>query len=195
LAESVTTKSKINKTAKSRPRDVTHHQAGRLRKRILALTAIVLKAKAFTLGGRVNSRGVTEVILALSLISISVTASVFMYHISAGFTGRANASEAQRINDHLIIEAYNFLVSNTLTISLRNIGNLNVSMTGAAFFLNDRPLTPDDGCKLTLTTGMSCTTALSVSAASLQQGASYPLKIVSSDGGVFSYPVAYGSTG
>ena len=35
---------------------------------------------------------------------------------------------------------------------------------------------------------MSCTTALSVSAASFQQGASYPLKIVSSDGGVFLVP-------
>ena len=175
--------------------DVTHHQTGRLQKQILALTAIVLNAKAFAVGGRVNSRGVTEVILALSLISISVTATVFMYHISAGFIGRANTSESQRINDHLIMEVYNFLGSNTLTISLRNVGGLNVSMTGADFFLNDLPLTPDDGCKFTLTTGMSCTSALSVSAASLQQGASYPLKIVSSDGGVFSYPVMYGSSG
>ena len=72
--------------------------------------------------------------------------SVFMYHISAGFIGRANTSESQRINDHLIMEAYNFVVSNTLTISLRNVGGLNVSMTGADFFLNDLPLTPDDGC-------------------------------------------------
>ena len=137
----------------------------------------------------------TEVFLALSLISIIVTASVFMYHISAGFIGRANASEGQRINDHLIIEAYNFLVNNTLTISVRNVGDQNVSMVGADFFLNGQPLTPDDGCKLTLTTSMSCTTALSVSTASLQQGATYPLKIVSSDGGILLYPVAYGKSG
>lgn len=147
------------------------------------------------MGGRVNSRGVTEVILALSLISISVTASVFTYHVSAGFFGRANASESQRINEQLIMEAYNFLVNNTLTISVRNVGDLNVSMINADFFLNGLPLTPDDGCKLTLTTGMSCTTTLSVSTASLQQGASYPLKIVSSDGAVFSYPVVYGRSG
>lgn len=147
------------------------------------------------MGRRVSSRGVTDIILALSLISISVTASVFMYDISAGFIGRENASEGLRINDDLLMEAYNFLVSNTLTVSVRNVGDLSVSMTGADFFLNGQPLTPDDGCKLTLTTGTSCTTALSISTASLQQGASYPLKIVSSDGGVFSYQVVYGSSG
>jgi hypothetical protein len=146
-------------------------------------------------GERGNFRTVTELILALCLISISVTASVFIYDISTGFIARANASEGQRINDDLIMEAYNFRVSNTLTISLRNVGELNLSMSGADFFLNALPITPDDGCKLTLTTGMSCTTSLSVTAASFQQGVGYPLKIVSTDGGVFSYHVVCGSIG
>ena len=140
-------------------------------------------------------RGVTELIMTISLISIAVTASIFVYNLSTGTVGGTIKTASQQVEEGVIMEAYNFPVKGTLTISIRNIGDINVSLSEADFFLNGLPLTPDDGCKLTLRTGMSCTTALTVSAASLQQGASYPLKIVPSDGGFFSYPVVYGGSG
>ncbi len=53
---------------------------------------------------------------------------------------------------------------------------------------------PCRDCGTTLTPGGSCTATFTVTGASYMAGAAYPLKLVTPDGGVFSYSVIDGGS-
>jgi flagellin-like protein len=147
------------------------------------------------LNRRFSRRGVSQVIAALLLIAIAVAAAILLYVFAIGLLGGLGTSGGQQTKEQAIMEAYNFPASGALTISVRNVGAATVDMSGADYFLNGVGATPDNGCKLTLTISGSCTTTLTVANSNLSSGDGYPLKIITPDGGIFSYSVIYGGSG
>jgi archaellum component FlaF (FlaF/FlaG flagellin family) len=129
------------------------------------------------------------------LIAIAVAAAILLYVFAIGLLGNLGAGGGQQTKEQVIMEAYNFPVNSGVTITVRNVGSASVDMSGADFFLNGVSATPDNGCKVTLTIGGSCTLTLTVATSSLVSGGGYPLKLVTPDGGVFSYSVVYGGSG
>lgn len=146
----------------------------------------------YLLNRHFNNRGVSQVIAALLLIAIAVAAAILLYVFAIGLLGNLGSGGGQQTKEQVILEAYSFPVGSALTITVRNVGTAAVDLSGADFFLNGVSATPGNGCKVTLTINGSCTTAITATASSLVSGTSYPLKIVTPDGGVFSYPVVYG---
>jgi flagellin-like protein len=142
-----------------------------------------------------SSRGVSQVIAALLLIAIAVAAAVLLYVFAIGLLGSLGTGGGQQTKEQVIMEAYYFPPSGALTVTVRNVGAATVDMSGADYFLNGVSATPDNGCKLTLTISGSCTTTLTVSTSNLSSGAGYPLKIITPEGGIFSYSVIYGGSG
>jgi flagellin-like protein len=150
--------------------------------------------RLYLLNRRFSRRGVSQVIAALLLIAIAVAAAVLLYVFAIGLLGSLASSGGQQTKQQVIMEAY-FFSGSALTISVRNVGAATVDMSGADYFLNGVSATPDNGCMLTLTISGSCTTTLTVTTTNLSSGAGYPLKIITPEGGVFSYSVIYGGSG
>jgi len=146
------------------------------------------------LGRRFNRRAVSEVIAGLLLIAIAVSAAVLLYVFAIGVLGNLASSGGEQTGDQVVIEAFNFPENQPLTITFRNVGAAAVDMSHANYFLNGVVATPDGGCNLMLKVSQTCQTTLTVTTASLTSNSAYPLKVVSPDGGVYSYSVTYGSS-
>jgi len=144
---------------------------------------------------RHSARAVSEVIAALMLIAIAVSAAVLLYVFSIGLLGNFAGGGGEQASDQVIMEAYNFQLSTLLTVTFKNVGISAIDMSHADYFLNGAPATPGNGCQLMLAISQSCSTTLSVANANLASGMSYPLRVVSPDGGMFAYSVTYGSSG
>ena len=156
---------------------------------------------------RFNNRAVSQVIAALLLIAIAVAAAVLLYVFSIGLLGSLGTAGGQQTKDQVVMEAYNFVAS-PLVISLRNVGSASVNIGSADYFINGvkvtTPTAPGGGMgslqSCTSLTSFSPGTVCAVSLpyagtlSSLISGVAYPLKVVTPDGGVFSYTVTYGTT-
>lgn len=148
------------------------------------------------MGRRFSNRAVSQIIGALLLIAITVTAAVLLYAFAMGLIGSLGTGGAQNIKEQLVMEGYNFPTTGPLVLSVRDIGPSSVNIGKADFFINGLPATMTGACAATstITPTQSCaaTIALSSGYSSLISGAAYPLRIVTPDGGVFSYPIIYG---
>ena len=92
------------------------------------------------------------------------------------------------------MEAYSFQIGGPLSITVRNVGPSSVDLKNADYFINGVSAT-STGCAMTLTPVGSCQVSLALgSYASLLSGAAYPVKVVTSDGGVFSFSVVFGAS-
>ena len=160
----------------------------------------------YIMNRRFNNRAVSQVIAALLLIAIAVAAAVLLYVFSIGLLGSLGSAGGQQTKDQVVMEAYNFLTS-TLVISMRNVGSASVNIGGADYFINGvkvaTPGAPNGMGTLASCVGNNAFAPGSVcavsllyagSASSLISGVAYPLKVVTPDGGVFSYTVTYGTT-
>ena len=153
--------------------------------------------EVFLMNRHFNNRAVSQIIAALMLIAITVTAAVLLYVFSIGLLGNLGTGGGQQIKEQLIMEGYNFPTGGPLTLSVRNVGPTSANIGKADFFISgvkatlsggtciSATIAPTQTCEATLTLGQS--------ASSLVDGAAYPLKIVTPTGGVFSYPIVYGS--
>ncbi len=141
---------------------------------------------------RFNNRAVSNIIAALLLIAIAVAAAVLLYVFSIGLLGSLGSSGGQQTKEQLTLEAFSWPSDCTsLDATIRNVGPATISIDSADAFVNgipaslssaDSDLAPHESTSITLDTG-SGTYVL---------GASYPLKIVTATGGVFSYSVICG---
>jgi len=160
----------------------------------------------YVMNRRFNNRAVSQVIAALLLIAIAVAAAVLLYVFSIGLLGSLGTAGGQQTKEQVVMEAYNFL-SSTLTISLRNVGSASTNIGSADFFINGvkvaTPANPTGMGTLQSCVGLTAFSPGTVCAvnlayagtvSSLISGVAYPLKVVTPDGGVFSYTVTYGST-
>jgi len=143
-----------------------------------------------------NNRAVSQVIAALLLIAIAVAAAILLYVFAIGLLGSLGSSGGQQTKEQLIMEAYSFpSTAGVLTMTVRNVGSATVNVGGSDFFINGVVGTLGGVCAsmTAMTVGGSCQATVTLASyASLSSGAAYPLKIVTPDGGVFSYSVIYG---
>ena len=141
-----------------------------------------------------NNRAVSQIIAALLLIAIAVAAAILLYVFAIGLLGSLGTGGGQQTKEQVIMEAFSFPSGGSLTITLRNVGPAAVNLHDADYFINGIKETPSSWCTSasTINPQASCLVTLPTTGLTLTPGASYPLKIVTPDGGVFSYPVVYG---
>lgn len=142
-----------------------------------------------------NNRAVSQVIAALLLIAIAVAAAILLYVFAIGLLGSLGSSGGQQTKEQLIMEAFSFPTGGPLALTVRNVGSASINVGGSDFFVNGVKSNAITGtCSgATLTPSQSCVANVPLASyASLVSGAAYPLKIVTPDGGVFSYSVTFG---
>ena len=157
--------------------------------------------KLHIMNRRFNNRAISEVIAAMLLIAIAVSAAILLYVFAIGLLGSLGTGGGSETKDELILEAYNFPVAGPVVISMRDVGPSSINIGGADFFVNGVKATlgaPSSGTSCvgaTLTPTQACAAILTLGTmSSLVWGSSYPLRVVTPDGGVFSYPVTAGGS-
>jgi flagellin-like protein len=138
-----------------------------------------------------NNRAVSQIIAALLLIAIAVAAAILLYVFSIGLLGSLGSGGGQQTKEQLILEAYNW-GGTTITGSFRNVGPANINIAGSDAFVNGLSAVLVVGSS-TITPQQSTLFTITPSGSSYTSGAAYTLKIVTPDGGVFSYSVVDGS--
>jgi flagellin-like protein len=147
-----------------------------------------------------SNRGVSQVIAALLLIAIAVAAAILLYVFAIGLLGSLGSSGGQQTKQQLIMEAYNWdSSSDTIVLTLRNVGSSSIDAGATDVFVNGvQQLNGLGGACAgkTLTPGESCGASFTApaGASSYVPGAAYPLKLVTPDGGVFSYSIIDGGS-
>jgi flagellin-like protein len=153
------------------------------------------------MGKRFTNRGISTIIAALLLIAIAIAAGVLLYVFSMGLIGSLQGTGGQQTKDQVIMEAYQWPATATLTLNLRNTGSTTISLSAADIYLGGFLLaapgtTPcTTGSWTSVAPGTACTLGwTSLTAASYTAGVAYVLKIGLQDGGVMSYSVVDGQS-
>jgi len=133
-----------------------------------------------------NNRAVSQIIAALLLIAIAVAAAILLYVFSIGLLGTLGTGGGQQTKEVLILEAYNW--GTALTGSFRNVGPANINLGGSDAFINGIKASMSVTAS-TLTPQQSTLFTITIPSGTFVPNAAYPLKIVTPDGGVFSYSV------
>jgi flagellin-like protein len=140
---------------------------------------------------KVSKRAVSPVIATLLMIAIAVAASIIVYVWSIGLLGGLMGSGGSQTKEQLIMEAYNWQTSTTITFTLRNVGSAPVTV--AAVYLGGTALNTALNSAVGIGTAQGF--SLSPTASLYTAGAAYTLKVVSTTGGVFAFSVIDGSSG
>ncbi len=140
---------------------------------------------------RSGKKGVSEVVAAMMLITITVAASLIVYVYSSGLLGSLQAAQPAQgqYANQLTLEFYDWTNLGTLSLTLRNVGSgLGII---AAFYVNGRGVTMKGGSTCTTTTALqpqaSCSASLDTSKLSLSAGVAFIVKVTTKDGGIFSF--------
>lgn len=163
------------------------------------------------MGKRFSRRGASVIIAALLLIAIAVAAAVLLYVFSIGLMGSLQGGGGQQVKQQLIMSAYNWNTLNSPVLTIRNVGTAGVTVgdvfvngvastwalsvpAGAPAGTTCGGTTPgavpvQTSCILTVSTYGAGTFGTGTAPTS---GVAYPVKIVSIDGGVFSYSAIAG---
>jgi len=155
-----------------------------------------------------GKRGISEIVAALILISIVVAASIVIYVYSSGLLGSLQGASPQQgeYTNQITLEFYDWTSLNTLKLTLRNTGSGLAVF--AAFYVSGSEVALKTGSTCTtisatitasstistLKPQSSCTTILDLTGLTISAGLAYPVKVVTKDGGVFSYSCIAGHT-
>lgn len=129
---------------------------------------------------RVSKKAVSPVIATLLMIAVAVAASVIVYVWSAGLLGTLMGGGGSQVKEQLIMEAYDWTASGTLTLYLRNVGSASSNVTAVYVGGNPGTLTP-----ISLNPGDA--QSLDVTGVSGSSGVAYTVKVVTRSGAVFSF--------
>jgi flagellin-like protein len=142
---------------------------------------------------RRNRRAVSQVIAALLLVAIAVSAAILLYVFSIGLIGGLQTGGGEQVRQQLIMEAYDWTALGTLKIWVRNIGATEIVL--GDMFVNGLAVNfviPTE-CNNTFKIQQSCRIIINQFLATITPGITYSLRIVTIDGAVFSYPVTAGN--
>jgi len=141
---------------------------------------------------RVSKKAVSPVIATLLMIAVAVAASVIVYVWSAGLLGTLMGGGGAQVKEQLIMEAYDWTNTASLTLHLRNVGSTEVKVAqiyvgGSAATGPSYPITiaVKDTDSPIITGGMG----------SITSGTAYTIKVVTETGGVFSFSCIAGTSG
>jgi flagellin-like protein len=153
------------------------------------------------MGKRFTNRGISTIIAALLLIAIAIAAGVLLYVFSMGLIGSLQGTGGQQTKDQVIMEAYQWPGTATLTLNLRNTGSTSINLQAADYYLGGLLLatpgttTCTTGSWALVAPGTACTIGWSaLGTSSYTAGVAYVLKIGLQDGGVMSYSVVDGQS-
>ncbi|MDG6978142.1 MAG: hypothetical protein JRN58_03580 [Nitrososphaerota archaeon] len=151
---------------------------------------------------------VSPIIATLLLIAIAVSAGIIVYVFTNSITGSLTQQGGQQVSDQLSMDAYSFGTLTAPTFVLRDVGGSTVTITSIFF----------DG-NLCQTNGAVCTAAPSytvggtgecsagpicasgqyvpvqLTVTSQTGGTSHIIRIVTSDGGSFTFTIIAGRSG
>lgn len=155
-----------------------------------------------------RKKAVSPIIATLLLIAISVAAAIIVYVFTNSLTGNLTAQGGQQVSDQISMDAYSFSTLTAPTMVFRDVGSSSVTITAVYF---DGNLCQASGVTCTAaptyTTGASplcqagpvCTSGEYVSTqltvSSQTTGTSHIIRIVTSDGGTFTFTVIAGRSG
>jgi flagellin-like protein len=158
-------------------------------------------------------RAVSPIIATLLLIAIAVAAGIIVYVFTSSIAGNLTQQGGQQVSEQISMDAYSFPSAGTAPVFvLRNIGSTSVSMSQIFFDGTLCQATTFLCSYTTITTAGSCTTAvantvpvvcptgaytsitLALSAAQTT-GTSHIVRIVTADGGTFTFSIIAGRSG
>ena len=126
------------------------------------------------------------VVSAMVVLMIVIVGSVLFYSYSEGVLGSLEGANAPVTMDSLRIEAYNWESLNSLVLNVRNTGVNSLTMNTAQWLIAGVLQTAVSGCGVTLAPGVSCAATITLSGVTVSSGIVYVVKIVLSDGSIFS---------
>ena len=148
-----------------------------------------------------NKKAVSEAVGAMLMIALTVTAGGIVYVYASGTMGSLGGSSVQQpYLEQITLDYYMWNCgttcgSGTLTLMLRNAGSKQVSL--ADFFIagNQENESPQNStCPTTINVYSPCKVIIQYQGLSLDAGYLYNVKVVTSDGAIFSFPCIAGNT-
>lgn len=146
-----------------------------------------------------SRKGVAEIIAALLLVCIAISAATLLAIYASGLMGSLQVPVSQPYAEHLALDYYNWPAGNSLKIIVRNDGVATITL--ADFFLQGS-MEATSGLTFAncpsnpyvLPVQSSCTITLPVpSGLTVTQGTAYSVKLVAKDGAIFTFSCIYGS--
>ena len=146
---------------------------------------------------RIGKKGVSEILAATLLITITVCAAVIFYVYSSNLLGSLTAAQPQsgQYANQITLEYYDWTTLGSLILTVRNVGSGLANIAG--YYVNGLKPTVTGACTSVTTTTIttittlqpqqSCKVTLTITAASFVSGVAYSVKVVTNNGGVFSY--------
>jgi len=153
-------------------------------------------------------RAVSPIIATLLLIAIAVAAGIIVYVFVNSISGNLTQQGGQQVSDQVSMDAYTFSTLTNPVMVLRNVGSSSVTIASVYF---DGNLCQASGATCTAvptyTTGVAplcqagpaCTSgeyvSTSLTVTSQTSGTSHIIRIVTSDGGTFTFSIIAGRSG
>jgi len=153
---------------------------------------------------------VSPIIATLLLIAIAVAAGIIVYVFTSSITGNLTQGGGTQVSEQISMDAYTYPSAVTTPVMvLRNVGGGSVTLSQIFF---DGNLCQASGATCTaaptLTTGPGCTattlpstcgvgiyTAVTLTTTAQTAGTSHLLRVVTSDGGTFTFSIIAGRSG
>ena len=157
-------------------------------------------------------RAVSPIIATLLLIAIAVAAAIIVYVFVNSISGNLTQQGGQQVADQLSMDAYSFPSAGTTPVLvLRNVGSTsltinqiyfdgNLCQTVTGSLCNLPAVTNGGGCSSNTNTPTTCTSGqyvpvtLTINTAQTA-GTSHIIRVVTSDGGTFTFSIIAGRSG
>ena len=157
-------------------------------------------------------RAVSPIIATLLLIAIAVAAGIIVYVFTSSIAGNLTQQGGQQVSEQISMDAYSFATTTAPTIVLRDVGSSSITIsqvyldgnlcqvTGTICTGAGNPaFAGGSGCTgatvpLTCTTGGYTQMTLSIPGGETS-GTSHLVRVVTSDGGTFTFSVIAGRSG
>jgi flagellin-like protein len=138
---------------------------------------------------KVRRKALSPVIATLLMVAIAVAAAIITYVWAMGLLGGLMGTGGTQTKEQLILEAYDWKSTGTISLVFRNVGSTEVTI--AAIYLEGATLTASAS-----TVSIASTATYSLTPATgYTSGASYTLKVITATGGTFSFSVVCGKAG
>jgi flagellin-like protein len=169
-------------------------------------------------------RAVSPIIATLLLIAIAVAAGIIVYVFTSSITGNLTQGGGTQVSEQVSMDAYTFVVSGAGTctgavanpcaqVVLRNVGSSTVTISQiyvdgnlcqtAGAFCQANPVVTEPASSfcsgatptITCATGTYATFSFDMHSSTVTAGSSHLLRVVTSDGGTFTFSVIGGRSG
>jgi flagellin-like protein len=141
---------------------------------------------------RIGKKGVSEILAATLLITITVSAATIFYLYSSNLLGSLTGAQPQsgQYSNQITLEYYDWTTLTALILTVRNVGSGLANI--AAYYVNGLKVTATGPCTSTATLKpqQSCQVTLTIPAVlgqTILSGVAYSVRVVTNNGGVFSY--------